>query len=179
MKTRRALAALALLGLAFTAQASCASVLGIDEDSLDNVVVEMCKCPGLAGVNSCESTLGDRLDDGAPATREAWLARYRDERCDKCENMLKCLSTKPTCTIDECVRDEVCCPAAGASKGVCVEGSCKREPLAAPPPDHADRRVGVAAPRARELHLGPRPRRVRQRRCGDVQPPRPLLRQDR
>lgn len=126
MKARRALAALALLALAFTAQASCASVLGIDEDSVDNVVVEMCKCPVLAGVSGCESELTARLDDGAPATREAWLARYRDERCDKCENMLTCLSTKPTCSIDKCVRDEVCCPADGASKGVCENGACKR-----------------------------------------------------
>jgi hypothetical protein len=127
VKTGRALAALALLALAFTAQASCASVLGIDEDSLDNVVIEMCKCPGLAGVSDCEATLGERLDEGAPGTRETWLARYRDEQCDKCENMLACLSTKPTCSIDKCVRDEVCCPAKGASKGVCVNGSCDHD----------------------------------------------------
>ena len=126
MKSRRALAALACLAVAFLGQASCASVLGIDAAGLHDVIGEMCGCPALAGWAGCEETLGKRLDAGASATREAWLARYEAKRCDRCDNLLECLSTEPTCTNETCSRDVECCPPDGGSKGVCDHGTCKR-----------------------------------------------------
>lgn len=126
MKSRRAIAAIAALALAFLGQASCAPVLGIDADGLHDVIADMCGCPALAGWDDCEGTLGERLDGGAPTTREAWLARYEAKRCDQCENLLECLSTKPTCIINECSRDVECCPPPGDTKGSCDHGICKR-----------------------------------------------------
>ena len=118
MKPRRALAALLLLALGGVLPASCAAVLGADEENTD-AVAKICQCTNLTasdgviknlypgGVSSCTTTLTDRLERATETTRAEWLLRYTQE-CRKCDDVWKCFETLPTCS-DSCDSDLQCC----------------------------------------------------------------------
>jgi hypothetical protein len=128
VKSRRALIWTALLALAtpLLFQASCASIVGVDVEALDDVVKDMCGCPELDALKqagTCESTLTKRLVAGGPADRADWLEKY-DKECTKCPGVLACLREKPACSIDECTITAECCQSAGSIKKVCTGGHC-------------------------------------------------------
>ena len=126
MRSRRALALLAAAFVAFVAQASCVSILGVDDEGLENVFEEMCQCGELRHLNDCEKTLGDRFARAGSATRSAWLTRYRDDDCSNCKNVLTCLSTAPTCSVSACTLAEECCQT-GNTKATCdADHTCHR-----------------------------------------------------
>lgn len=124
MRSRRLLALLALAFVTFVAQASCVSVFGVDDEGLQNVVEEMCKCHELQQVADCEKTLGDRFARAGSAARAAWLTRYEDNNCSSCKNVLTCLSTTPTCSVGACSSAEECCQT-GSAKASCESHTCQ------------------------------------------------------
>ncbi len=125
MTARRALLALATFAAALALQASCASVLGVDESQLHNAVHEMCQCEILQSVDSCEPTLTDRLNGASTAAQAAWLERYVNE-CLDCANTPICLAESPTCSLDKCNTAAECCTLSDAGKATCVESHCKQ-----------------------------------------------------
>jgi len=126
VRSRRALALLALFPVAFMAQASCVNVFGVvDEEDRDDVVKEMCRCAQLQSLNDCEERLGGRFANSGSAARKDWLDRYSTNDCATCKNVLTCLSMTPTCSVGRCTLDEECCQASDASVLRCVNGSCK------------------------------------------------------
>ncbi len=128
MKSRRAALALAVLAATFVAQASCAGVVGVDTEGLRNVIKDMCDCEAVGGLptlKDCEEKLSKRFMDASSATSTDWLARYQGERCDLCDNALKCLSAEPTCSVIECTRTEECCQLSNAVEVKCVDSACQ------------------------------------------------------
>jgi hypothetical protein len=118
VRSRRALALLALAFVVFAAQASCVSVFGVDEEGLHDVVRDMCQCAELQTLNACEETLGKRFSNASSDTRAAWLAQYDKNECSTCGNVLTCLSASPACSVSACSRAEECCPK-GDTKPTC------------------------------------------------------------
>ncbi|MFS8066983.1 MAG: hypothetical protein ACMG6S_11480 [Byssovorax sp.] len=126
MRSRRALALLACVAVAFVAQASCVNVFGVkDEEDRDDVVDKMCSCVELQSLDDCEKRLGDRFANATSASREDWLDSYSKNGCAFCKNVLTCLSVTPTCSVGRCTLDEECCQVSDAGVLRCIDGSCK------------------------------------------------------
>lgn len=124
MTGRRFLLSFAAIGAALGLQASCVAVFGVDEASLHDVVIDMCKCDALQGLDGCVATLTERLDGAGGAAQEAWLARYV-KTCTQCGDVLACLSESPTCTLSTCKIDAECCQTNAAGPTTCKAGACK------------------------------------------------------
>jgi hypothetical protein len=126
VRSRRALALLAVALVSFVAQASCVSIFGVDAEGLHNVFKDMCSCSELQPLADCERTLNERFDSAGSATRADWLDRYDKNDCSDCKNVLTCLSATPTCSVDTCSRAEECCPM-GDTQATCGEDhACHR-----------------------------------------------------
>lgn len=125
MSGRRALLFVLALGAVAALQASCVSAFGVDESSLHDAIHDMCGCPLLDGVETCEATLTARMNGASTTVQSAWLARYV-EKCTDCPNVLQCMSESPTCSKDKCKRDEECCTVTGPGKAKCVLQHCKQ-----------------------------------------------------
>ena len=129
MTGRRALVALALLGIAapVMSQAGCVSVVGVDLATHTSVVHDMCLCDQLRYLGKpaeCEATLNARFDGIGPADNTAWLAKYTSE-CTECGNVLACLGERPTCVLLGCAIDAECCQVPGTATNICLAGgSC-------------------------------------------------------
>ena len=126
MTGRRAMIALAAFAAALALQAGCVAVFGVDDKSLLNAVTEMCKCDSLQGVDSCETTLTDRLNGASSAAQTAWLAHYVNDCLDDCLKAPICLAESPTCSLDRCKMDSECCTLGDAGKAKCDGFHCKQ-----------------------------------------------------
>lgn len=127
MRTGRALAALALL-LAIPIQASCAGLLGIDNEGLVSAVGDLCQCPALQKIDGCAGTLGGRLDMASDDALAAWLQTYH-ARCEQtCDEVLTCLGAVPTCSVGSCSINEECCQVDGPGTRKCDKDTGKCEP---------------------------------------------------
>lgn len=108
------------LGAGFAILASCASVLGIEDDQ-KNAIATLCKCPVAedyyGNPEACTATLARKLEVVTVGTRAEWMQNFA-KKCGKtpCSTALQCLSFPPTC-ID---RDESC----GVDGQACCSGSC-------------------------------------------------------
>lgn len=129
MTSRRALLALALVGLAapLPIQASCVSIVGVDLATHVSAVHDMCLCEQLGDLGKpakCEATLNARFDGVGSIDSTAWLAKYTHD-CTECDGVLACLAQSPTCVLGKCTIDEECCQVDGSpTKKTCIQGFC-------------------------------------------------------
>lgn len=120
---RFSLACGALVALA----AGCNLALGLPD--YQDAAVQLCGCPGVAGLFSdCTTRVHDALEAASPEEREAWLSTFAAEDCGECGSVGVCLQTEPVCRQpgEPCSKVADCC-GLGDGTGYCYEGECRRE----------------------------------------------------
>ena len=118
-------ASVAALGAFALGVVSCTAVIGINGE-FEDIATTYCQCPNFEvvfGGNCAAYVRGQLARDSRSA--QVWLKAYSDNKCDDCNNALRCASLAPVCfTLDHaCTEPSSCCGYTDAKAG-CVDGVC-------------------------------------------------------
>jgi hypothetical protein len=99
----RRVAALGGLGVLAAVAASCAFIVGADDD-WQSAIDNLCDCTSLKFLDDdCERHIWRHLEIVSPELRAEWLRSAEAKGCFAvCTNSLECYRTPPACSKDTC-----------------------------------------------------------------------------